>query len=672
MTINQSGMVKAIQPPKHPLPNLASNFIWLSSSFTIDKAQTMLMPIVVNQRSFFQDAYCIKPTIWVDRDVDAQTRQYLCDHGVDICSIYSLFDPDKLQKICQLVTGANPGQSSADTYSLNAANLHELRSQVAFNSGLTSPIISRAELTSLPLDRGIIATDPRLKQTTNEDIAQALPLAQRLQPNPALAADIIKILLGLLQPGLYTDIGLRARLLASDDNSKKWSSTSDRYLIDPLTGRFQEELALTATTWKHDHDLVYDLQIIYTTDDVICRSLLLKMLHVLSVGREKTFGITMDTYGTTANKGRSYTFGVWKRVITEFLVNRPPQFEFNGVIYKKHYQDELVKKLDFVPPRLSHIPIGDNYDFMGLAFKQRYNHQLIVDYRALYNDEQVRAMLQKKGGDDMKILDNNHAAKQQATSSVKTSPTDLELPIKHTDKIDKITPSASRSWRRSQDEVEHPSGSKYIGGCYHDDLVNHDVANGNGIIKFSNGDIFKGHFINDQAHGIGDYTFAHNNLTIHGFWEHGTLMFGNLTTAKGKLSHITTLPKTTIDYNGIHIQGELCYLVPGNAKINRIIGSSTDSLLPDDAMKMHDIKHDDREEPLKKLADMVNKKPDKGECYFAKKNKTAAPLSDQQLLEHLMIADMPSNEADFMEYYFPEEAKKQRDRLAASSKTSSV
>jgi len=86
-------------------PELLSHFIWLGGAFTIKNAHTMLAPIVLNQRAFFQGAYTIKPQLWVDRSMDPAVARFLQELGVTICSIDDLFNLEKLQTIQKYLVG---------------------------------------------------------------------------------------------------------------------------------------------------------------------------------------------------------------------------------------------------------------------------------------------------------------------------------------------------------------------------------------------------------------------------------------------------------------------------------------------------------------------------------------------------------------------------------------
>jgi hypothetical protein len=44
---------------------------------------------------------------------------------------------------------------------------------------------------------------------------------------------------------------------------------------------------------------------------------------------------------------------------------------------------------------------------------------------------------------------------------------------------------------------------------------------GYGIYKYPNGDMYQGEWLENQPHGKGKYTWAHENRTTEGMWRHG-------------------------------------------------------------------------------------------------------------------------------------------------------
>jgi len=257
-------------------------------------------------------------------------------------------------------------------------------------------------------------------------------LEDRLQHNPALAADIIKILLGVLHPGLYTDIGLQTSLIPGKINDKRFNSkfwaeqreeqlknTDQLNVIDCATGRFRAELALTATNHP---DRIYDLQIIYTTKDQNCCMVLNEMLSALYItlgtGRDKAN--KRSTYGAVSgdgDKGGSYTFGVWSDALAHY-----GDIHKTNIFYTKAYQQQN-QPASHKNYRTAIIPIGAAPGFMGLGYKERAKSD-IVDYKAGFMHDQIHEMFFKKSGDEMKLLNNSilmdqNLSKQASSLGVK-------------------------------------------------------------------------------------------------------------------------------------------------------------------------------------------------------------------------------------------------------------
>lgn len=236
------------------------------------------------------------------------------------------------------------------------------------------------------------------KSLENFDVIEAsnsYPLRSRTRPNPALAADIIKILLGLLHPGLFTDIGLTVKLQERGFNSKKWAANTAIYssCIDQETGRFKDTVYFAPAGLHIGNP---DLQIIYTTDKENCKQLHIKMLEAICA---KTVIEVIRT-----------------------MKQRPPCVSWTAAAWMDTLAAWLSEEIHQRYPGLSTINLTQG-TFSGLTYKDRKN-SMIPDYKVSLSELKRIDFFQRKKGDDSKI-----AVHHASTKSNRKTQDDSTVPI---------------------------------------------------------------------------------------------------------------------------------------------------------------------------------------------------------------------------------------------------
>ncbi len=211
-------------------------------------------------------------------------------------------------------------------------------------------------------------------------IDQSKDLTKSYKPMPAIAADLIKFLLGLYTTGLYVDIGLEVSLphqrlcfnYCDDD-----LDSDLRYIID-TNRKFHRTISLAFTT-SHNRNMM-DFQLLYFTDDKLCRNIYKKILETILISKHvfKTINYNYRTYDS------HYFFPVsWTMKIVNFDCLRDNIFEilfdkFNAI------------KSEYV------IPLENNAKTIaGFRYKKRES-SFIDDYKEKKTDALIREKLKKE------------------------------------------------------------------------------------------------------------------------------------------------------------------------------------------------------------------------------------------------------------------------------------
>ena len=110
---------------------------------------------------------------------------------------------------------------------------------------------------------------------------QSKDLARSYKPMPAIAADIIKFLLGLYTTGLYVDIGLDVSLPPARLSFKYCDHDLHRDLIHIIDNnrKFHRTITLAFTT--QFNRFMMDFQLLYFTDNKLCRNIYKKIIEVI-------------------------------------------------------------------------------------------------------------------------------------------------------------------------------------------------------------------------------------------------------------------------------------------------------------------------------------------------------------------------------------------------------
>ncbi len=321
------------------MKSLVINYIWCGSDCS-NFIDTLLKIKIINLKYFFQGAYKLQFYIWSDRDIRQTVIENLSrDLQISISSrnVFDLFS--RLEKDTMILK--------------NGKNPKFLRYLFSDELGTISTYSS--DKANIPF-RGINKT-----------------FENYYKPMPAIAADIVKALLGYYEPGLYFDIGLEV----SDEE------TFDLNHILNLNNTFKDEIRFAATLRNYKN---IDFQILYSTNTDFCQKIYKKIIETYFIKGNMDvpdkFKLThlsnnyRSYYDHDCSRSYSYTCSIWDEALNNF--------QFRNIMLDK---SGYLKK-EYI------IPISQIKSSIGfVAYKSR-NKSLISDYKNL-NYQNIRQKIMK-------------------------------------------------------------------------------------------------------------------------------------------------------------------------------------------------------------------------------------------------------------------------------------
>lgn len=327
--------------------SLDINFIWVGSEFT-DLEFTMLEPKPLHLRAFFAKAYHnhIKFNLWVDREMAASVKEKVFNIGVEIHDIGELYaDLAKLT-----IDGKTDGKqvfSKEEIY-----NLRRLVTLEAIGVGM--------------------AQADEIWSDEHKNKKSALDIATH---NPALAADILRFILLLLQPRMYIDIGLNnIKFVSSNDSIEHAKDMAELAIRVPLAvssnyainteGKIRKNMVFSGISFDGVYCL-FDLMILVSTSHPKCKELLIAILReCIEYGFEddklKLLRAGTRTYGSgDYERGWSFTGTAFVKTIGEHLFRLSSDYKEREEYYKtlpndfyshaQYYASSLRRTNDFPP-----------------------------------------------------------------------------------------------------------------------------------------------------------------------------------------------------------------------------------------------------------------------------------------------------------------------------------
>ena len=76
--------------------------------------------------------------------------------------------------------------------------------------------------------------------------------------------------------------------------------------------------------------------------------------------------------------------------------------------------------------------------------------------------------------------------------------------------------------------MKHGYGIMYYDGMEFEGEFKNDEFHGKGVIRFPNGDVYKGQIQNHREHGYGFMYFEEKNLRLFGYFEDGQINFDKM------------------------------------------------------------------------------------------------------------------------------------------------
>ena len=318
---------------------LTINYIWCGSDCS-NFIDTLLKIKIINLKYFFQGAYKLQIYIWSDRDIRQTVIENLSrDLQISISSrnVFDLFS--RLESDNMIVK--------------NGKNPKFLRYLFSDELGTISTYSS--DKANIPF-RGINKT-----------------FQNYYKPMPAIAADIVKALLGYYEPGLYFDIGLDV----------SYEETFDLNHILNLNNTFKDEVCFAATLRNYKN---IDFQILYSTKTDFCQKIYKKIIETYfakgNLDVPENFKLThlsnkyRSYYDHDCARNYSYTCTIWDEALNNF--------EFRSIMLDK---SGSLKK-EFI------IPISQIKSSIGFVAYKNREKSPISDYKKI-NYQNIRYKILK-------------------------------------------------------------------------------------------------------------------------------------------------------------------------------------------------------------------------------------------------------------------------------------
>lgn len=237
--------------------NLQIHFIWCGSDCS-KIIENLLIPKIISLKYFFKNSgYHLSFNLWLDRPISNATisnMNYKLNETINVRDIFNLFSEIE-------------NDINLNIYDKNKRFLRYLFSD----------------------ESGTIST-----YNKSTDFPNTSKLSNYYKPMPAIAADIIKAILGYKNPGLYIDIGLDVSKSGVNENLSN---------ILQSNHRFKNEVFFAATKRQKEG---IDYQIMYSTSDKRCQSIYKKVIEeYYKVGNLATLSGEI-THKSTDMQFRSY------------------------------------------------------------------------------------------------------------------------------------------------------------------------------------------------------------------------------------------------------------------------------------------------------------------------------------------------------------------------------
>lgn len=333
------------------------NFIWIGSEFTMEMYERMLKPKILNLNHFFSKAYNNKNPIvrlTLDRNTSPATLLALRDAKVDIQYVDKVYDKlskltdisgkvifteEQIKKLRRMVTLESKGFDENDECILHKMANKPDNKQIAEllqTHPDTAYIIAGDDIYAIDTDT-LTLTPPLpcnhdwLNNIKNNSTTPIVCLEKKLvlantgnyipknntdikrifQPNPALATDMFKFALLLIEPSIFMDIGLETYPIVA--NSMQWAKNCASSIINQNTGKIDPGLVFAGA--KSSDQQWFDLQIMLSSATPECKKLLIAALtecmkHDIDIDSKKA--TERRFYGDdSARRKSSWTFYAW-------------------------------------------------------------------------------------------------------------------------------------------------------------------------------------------------------------------------------------------------------------------------------------------------------------------------------------------------------------------------
>lgn len=346
--------------PRVSIPNNTPpliNFIWIGSEFTMEMYERMLKPKILNLNYFFSRAYNNKNPIvrlTLDRNTSPATLLALRDAKVEIQYMDEVYDKlskltdlsgkvifteEQIKKLRRMVTLESKGFDEHDE-----CILHKMANKPD-NKQITELLQDHPDTAYIIVDNDIYAIDTDtltltpplacnhdwlsgIKHSFDEPVIyleKKLVLANTgnyipknntdikriFQPNPALATDMFKFALLLIEPSMFMDIGLETYPIVA--NSMQWAKNCVSSIINQNTGKIDPGLVFAGA--KSSDQQWFDLQIMLSSAAPKCKELLITALTECmkrDVDIDKKKATERRFYGDDSTRRQSsWTFIAW-------------------------------------------------------------------------------------------------------------------------------------------------------------------------------------------------------------------------------------------------------------------------------------------------------------------------------------------------------------------------